>query len=144
MPRKVYSESGMVTDGWLALDPADVGLIQGIYKKNIREGEERLMLAVLESAVEDFQRYVLARNISGRRLFQQAEEWFLDKDSEEPFSFGSVCETLGLNPEHIRKGLLIWKEARIKTSSLQGHPTVRPKLAKSRIMRFSARLSKTV
>jgi hypothetical protein len=32
------------------------------------------MLAVLESAVEDFQKYVLARNPSGKKLFQQAEE----------------------------------------------------------------------
>jgi hypothetical protein len=36
-------------------------IIQGVYKKTIREGEERLMLAVLESAIEDFQKYVLAR-----------------------------------------------------------------------------------
>jgi hypothetical protein len=54
MLRKVYAENGMVTDGWIALDPADLGLVEGVYKKNIREGEERLILAVLESAVEDF------------------------------------------------------------------------------------------
>jgi hypothetical protein len=47
----------MVTDGWISLDPADIGLIEGVYKKNLRKGEERLMLAVLESAVEDFQKY---------------------------------------------------------------------------------------
>ena len=45
----------MVTDGWISLDPADIGLAEAVYKKNLREGEERLMLAVLESAVEDFQ-----------------------------------------------------------------------------------------
>jgi hypothetical protein len=78
-----------------------------VYKKNIREGEERLMLAVLESAVEDFQKYVLARHTCGKRLFQEAEEWFLDTDSEEAFSFKSICETLGLHPDHIRKGLLL-------------------------------------
>jgi hypothetical protein len=41
-------------------------IMEGVYKKNIREGEERLMLAVLESAVEDFQKYVLARRPSGK------------------------------------------------------------------------------
>jgi len=51
------------------------------------------MLAVLESAVEDFQKYVLARNPSGKKLFQQAEEWFLEKDSDELFSFRNICET---------------------------------------------------
>ncbi len=45
------------------------------------------MFAVLESAVEDFQKYVLARKPSGKKLFQEAEEWFLDKDSDELFSF---------------------------------------------------------
>jgi len=43
------------------------------------------MLAVLESAVEDFQKYVLARKPRGKQLFQHAQEWFLEKDSEELF-----------------------------------------------------------
>jgi hypothetical protein len=55
------------------------------------------MLAVLESAVEDFQKYVVARSMAGKKLFQQAEEWFLDTDSEELFSFRGICETLGLH-----------------------------------------------
>jgi len=41
------------------------------------------MLAVLESAVEDFEKYVLARNPRGK-LFH-AEEWFLEKNSEKLF-----------------------------------------------------------
>lgn len=68
------------------------------------------MLAVLENAVEYFQKYILARKPSRKQLFQEAEEWFLDKDSEELFSFESICETLGLHPDHIRKDLLVWKE----------------------------------
>jgi hypothetical protein len=112
MLKKVCAQRGMVTNGWVSLDPADLGLAEGVYKKNLREGEERLMLAVLESAVEDFQKYVLARHAGGKRLFQQAEEWFLDKDSEELFSFRSICETLGLHPDPIRKGLMVWKEGR--------------------------------
>jgi hypothetical protein len=59
MLKKVCAERVVATDGgWVALDAADLGLIESVYKKNIREGEERLMLAVLESAVEDFQKYV--------------------------------------------------------------------------------------
>lgn len=81
MLKKVYAENGMVTDGWISLDPADIGLIEAVYKKTLREGEEKLMLAVLDSAVEDFQRYVLARHTGGKKLFQQAEEWILEKES---------------------------------------------------------------
>jgi hypothetical protein len=102
------------------------------------------MLAVLESAVEDFQTYVLARHPGGKKLFQQAEEWFLEKDgSGALFSFESICETLQLHPDYIRQGLLLWKETRLKTSSADDQLAGRPKLAKSRIMHRAVRLSKT-
>jgi hypothetical protein len=141
--KKVYAERGMVTDGWISVDPTDMGLIESVYKKNIREGEERLMLAVLENAVEYFQTYVLARNPRGKKLFQEAEDWFLDRDGGGLFSFESICETLGLNPDPIRKGLLVWKEAKIKLSSVDAHCAGRPKLASSRDTHPSVRLSKT-
>ena len=143
MLRKAYVERCMVTNGWISLDPADMGLIEAVYKKTIREGEERLMLAVLESAIEDFQKYVLARKPSGKKLFQQAEEWFLEKDSDELFSFENICETLGLHPDPIRKGLQVWKEARIKLGSVDDQCAGRPKLARSRVKHVSIRLSKT-
>jgi hypothetical protein len=143
MLRKAYAERGMVTNGWISLDPADMGIIEAVYKKTIREGEERLMLAVLESAVEDFQKYVLARKPRGKKLFQQAEEWFLEKDSDELFSFENICETLGLHPDPIRKGLLVWKEAKLKLSSIEGHPASRPKLPRTCVTHPSVRLSKT-
>ena len=101
------------------------------------------MLAVLESAVEDFQKYVLARNPSGKKLFQQAEEWFLEKDGEALYSFENICETLGLHPDHIRKGLLVWKEAKLKLSSVEGHSAGRPKVSRTRVTHPSVRLSKT-
>ena len=111
MLRKCYAaERGMVSDGWISLDPADIGLVEAVYKKNLREGEERLMLAVLENAVEYFQKYVLARKPKGKQLFQEAEEWFLDKENETLYSFENICETLGLHPDPIRKGLMVWKE----------------------------------
>jgi hypothetical protein len=143
MLRKFKCGHRLLTDGWASRDPADDAIIEEVYKKNIREGEEKLMLAVLESAVEDFQKYVLARRPSGKKLFQEAEEWFLEKDSDELFSFGSICETLGLHPDHIRKGLLVWKEAKLKTSSADEQRASCPKLARGRIKRLSVTLSKT-
>jgi hypothetical protein len=53
------------------MDPANEEIIEGVYKKSLREGEETLMLAVLESAVEDFQKYVFARNPRGRGYFNK-------------------------------------------------------------------------
>lgn len=73
MLKKAYTESAMMTDGgWVSLDAADLSLIDSVYKKTIRDGEERLMLAVLENAVEYFQKYVLAQKPSGKQLFQEA------------------------------------------------------------------------
>jgi hypothetical protein len=141
MLRKFIFNYGLVTDGCLSVDPTNDEIIQGVYKKKIREGEERLMLAVLESAVEDFQKYVLARRPSGRKLFQQAEEWFLENNSDELFSFRNICETLQLHPDYIRHGLMLWKEAKLKTESAEGQG--RTKLAKSRVKRTLVRLSKT-
>ena len=48
MLKKALHEKAFGTDGWFSFDPADIGFIEAIYKKTIREGEERLMLAVLE------------------------------------------------------------------------------------------------
>jgi hypothetical protein len=142
MQKKLIFNQSLISDGWALVDPTNETILEGVYKKDIREGEERLMLAVLESAVEDFQKYVLARHARGKKLFQEAEEWLLDKVSEEPFSFQGICQTLELHPEPIRKGLMVWKEARLKTPSVEVHQ----RSAKSRtthITHAAVRLSKT-
>ena len=66
------------------LDPTDDGIIEQLSRKSFREGEERLLYAMLENAIEDYQKYVLAMDRKGKELFQQAEEWFFETDS----SFG--------------------------------------------------------
>jgi hypothetical protein len=42
MPRKVTYEQALVAHGWVALDPVDTGVIAKLFKKDIREGEEKL------------------------------------------------------------------------------------------------------
>ena len=143
MPRKVTYEQTLVAHGWVALDPADTGVIEKLFKKDIREEEEKLMLAVLENAVEYFQKYVLARKPSGKKLFQEAEEGLLEKDSDGLFSFENICETLELQPDYIRQRLLCWKEAKLKLSSVEGHRPGRPKSSRTRVTQTSVRLSKT-
>ena len=78
-----------------------------------------------------------------KRLFQEAEDWILENDSESFFSFENICETLQLHPDYIRQGLLVWKEAKLKLSSVEGHRPGRPKLARTRVKHPSVRLSKT-
>jgi hypothetical protein len=143
MLKKALHEKAFGTDGWFSFDPADTGFIEAVYKKTIREGEERLMFAVLENAVEYFQKYVLARKPSGKQLFREAEEWFLDKENEALYSFENICETLGLHPDPIRKGLMVWKEAKLRLSTVDGQCAAHPKLSRATVKRPSIRLSKT-
>jgi hypothetical protein len=106
------------------LGPADPVVIEEFFRKGIRGGEERLMLAVLQDAVECFQDYVLAQYVWEKKLFQEAKDWILEKNTDSPFSFENICETLQLNSDYIRRGLLAWKEAKRKTTLPK--PTVEP------------------
>ena len=129
MPRKFISEQSLVTDRWISFDPLDDEIIERLFRKDIREGEERLALAVLESAIEDFQKYVLSRDQKERKLFQEAEDWFFGKESDQLFSFDYICAILGLAPTYIRRGLLSWKEAKLKAHSVKSDGPGRAKLA---------------
>src|SRR5882724_3166013 len=122
--------------------PADPVVIEQFFKNGIRGGEERLMLAVLQDAVECFQEYVLAQYPWEKKLFQEAEDWILEKNTDSPFSFENICETLQLHPDYIRQGLLVWKQAKLKTLSVEDHQG-RTKLHSSRVSHPSVRLSKT-
>ena len=132
MLRKTISERSLGADMWISFDPLDGEIIERLSKKDVREGEEKLMLAVLASAIEHFQKHVLSKDEKGRKLFQEAEEWFLEKDSDQLFSFEYVCETLGLHPDYLRQGLLSWKEAKRNELSVQRHRGGRKTLVKTR------------
>ena len=132
-----------MTDGWISFDPLDNEIIERLFKKDIREGEERLALAVLESAIEDFQKYVLSRDQKERTLFQEAKDWFFGKESDQLFSFDYICAILELAPAYIRRGLLSWKQSKLKAHFVEGPRQGRTKLARTRIRHPSGRLSKT-
>ena len=143
MPRKFISEQSLVTDRWISFDPLDDEIISKLFKKDIREGEEKLMLAVLADAIEDFKKYTFSKDQRGQKLFQEAEEWFLERDDDQLFSFEYICVTLQLHPDYIRRGLLSWKQSKLKTHSVEVPRQGRTKLAKIRIKHPSIRLSKT-
>jgi hypothetical protein len=131
LKRRTYERS-LTSDGWTSLDPVDGGVIERLFKKDIREGEEALMLAVLENAIEYFQKYAVAQSQREKRLFREAEEWILEKNSDWFFSFENICETLGLYPDYIRQGLLRWKEA--KWRSLQPQQSERSKRLQPKLL----------
>jgi hypothetical protein len=72
--------------------------------------EKRLMLAVLEDAVTCFQKWSFASSCRARARYKEVQDWFMNEKSDQLFRFETICEILGLNPDHIRAGLLYWKK----------------------------------
>ena len=81
-----------------------------VRRKANSEPEEKLMLAILEDAIDCFQKYIFARDGRRKGIFLEAEDWILEENSDRLFSFENICEVLGFNPKYVRKGLLLWKE----------------------------------
>ena len=75
------------------------------------EPEKKLMLAIIEDAIACYQKYLFARDSKGKALFHEAEEWIEEAEGASVFAFASVCETLGLNPDYLRRGIAEWKKA---------------------------------
>lgn len=82
-------------------------------------GEKRLMLAVLQDALDCYQKYAFAKDGHGRQLFSDADEWISCEDRNWYFSFENICETLEINPEYLRRGMQRWRQ---HTSRLSRHP----------------------
>jgi hypothetical protein len=74
-------------------------------------GERRLIIAVLEDAINCFQKNLFARDNRSRRLFYDAENWVMSLDRDSPFAFENICEFLSLDAGYIRQGLCRWARA---------------------------------
>jgi hypothetical protein len=68
--------------------------------------QQKLMLAVLTDAIDCFRQYGAASDGRSERLFQEARDWIFERDSDWPFSFENICDTLGLDAGYIRRGLI--------------------------------------
>ncbi|MBM4266511.1 MAG: hypothetical protein FJ144_07875 [Deltaproteobacteria bacterium] len=75
-----------------------------------RDGEHRLVAAVLQDAVETFQKHAFATSPEKRELFDEVYGWVTNREDHSLFAFTTVCEILGLDPDYLRGGLLRWLE----------------------------------
>jgi hypothetical protein len=69
------------------------------------QSEGRLMLAILQDAVDCYQRHALARNPRHRAEFEEAKQWITSSESDWVFSFENICNVLGIDPDYVRSGL---------------------------------------
>jgi len=74
------------------------------------ERERLLMLAVLEDAVDCYQKHAHTRDPRGQQIFDEAREWVESDDRSWLFSFENICDTLEINADYVRRGLRMWKE----------------------------------
>lgn len=78
--------------------------------------EKRLILAILNDAVQSFIATVRPRSPKELCEFEEAQMWIMEPDSEWIFSFDSICSQLGLDPDYLRSGLL-----KLKAEANNGH-----------------------
>ena len=72
-------------------------------------GERRLLIAVLEDAVDVYRKQVGMHDARAKALFHDAEIWVEDLDCTWLFSFQNICDVLDLDAEYIRRGLRAMK-----------------------------------
>jgi hypothetical protein len=109
---------------------------EAMRRKHLLEGEKRLILSVLEDAVECFMKCIDSTTNKGQRLFRDAEDWINLEDKHWVFSFDNVCEMLDIEPEYLRRGLQVWKQRRLdqiaeRRALAAQAPVVQPETAES-------------
>ena len=85
-------------------------LLPGQYFDRLRRGndltgEQRLMIAVMETAVDDYMKHAAARDRLRQGLFAEAERWIESTDRSWVYAFETICDHLGLDAEYVRRGL---------------------------------------
>ena len=88
--------------------PLPGGFFRTLRGRTKGQAERRLAAAVLEDAVHSFQRNRGAAEFHRRQLYWEVEQWFASRNSTPVFSFESVCATLGLSADEIRRLLEVW------------------------------------
>lgn len=77
-----------------------------VETKYFRDPVIRLMLAVLEDAVNCYVKYEGSKSRRGQRIFREAKEWFFSDDTNWLFSYENICDLVGINPNYLRNGIL--------------------------------------
>jgi len=70
------------------------------------DGEQRLMLAVLKTAISDYLQGSDSQTREGRRLSGEVGDWMSKKSTAAGvFAYQEVCESLGIDPDRLRQRL---------------------------------------
>jgi hypothetical protein len=78
------------------------GIIAGRRRS---DGARDLMLAVLEDGIRCYVTNMAGRSKREHRLFDQERAWIYTRGDRAPFSFETICETLDIEPDDLRRRL---------------------------------------
>ncbi|MDH3443790.1 MAG: hypothetical protein OEN50_07700 [Deltaproteobacteria bacterium] len=92
--------------------------IEQLNRRDYDEGAKKLMLAVLQEALNNFVQFIDAKSSEGRQQFKEIESWFWADDADWLFSFKNISEHLGLNPSYFREGLTQLKSNKLTNRRL--------------------------
>jgi len=102
------SENNFSADAARVFEPDVLLPVQHARRTGARrgqKGEYRLMMAILEDAVDVYLKHAGAKQGPKRDLFEDAERWVDQVDTTWIFSFDSICAVLDIDPDAIRDGL---------------------------------------
>lgn len=84
-------------------------------QRGTMSSEKRLMLGVLKSALESYQKCAFAREGQALELFEEVVEWIDCEDRRWFFSFRNICENLEINPAYLRRRLMEWHQGAVRS-----------------------------
>ena len=115
----------------------------GRRSRGTHDAEHELVVAVLQDAVDCFQKHLLARERKARQLYIDAEAWIMSDDRRWPFSFENVCDLLNIDAAGLRQGLLRWRTTRLQAASREKIVDLAPRRPPGRVAARQRRPSHT-
>src|SRR5689334_4283369 len=81
-----------------------------IRRRKDLTGEQRLMCAIIEDAIDLYLKHAAATRADQRDRFAEAERWVESDDRSWLYAFATICDYLGLDAGYMRRGLRRWKQ----------------------------------
>jgi len=80
------------------------------------QAEKRLLLAVLQDAIDIVLKHARATTTRDQRLYAETVAWIVSDEIGSPFDFVNLCEALDLDPSCLRRGLARLQALRTRPS----------------------------
>jgi hypothetical protein len=93
--------------------------VEQLNRRHYDEGAKKLMLAVLQEALNNYVQCLDSKNSESQDQFTDVESWFWSEDSEWLFSFKNIAEHLGINANYFRTGLVQLKSNKFANRRLK-------------------------